>query len=276
MRRRWVLNVAVVLVALALAGVAWLDYQRPADEWRLTDLAPDDVHVVSVQYGDGTRLVIERDHAGWRISEPVTARASHFHVEQLLRLTRAPSEHRYDSTELDPQELGLIPPKIKLTFNGTAVGLGDTDAVDGLRYAMVGERVHLIPDALTPLIAGPWWNFLDRHILEQHDEPVALTTPVLAMRLRDGDWVIQRGELAQRRGDAFMADWAGVEALMARPLDSPPETEPDVRVELAGGGHRRFAATQEDGEVRLVDLDSGVAYVLSQELRHYLLTGEER
>ena len=273
MRRRLWLNVVVVLVALVLAAIAWLDYQQPDDDNGLTSLRPDDVGVIRVQREDGDGLRMERQGDGWLITDPVTAPASTFHVEQLLELTRAPRQASYEPGEVDPEALGLIPPRIKIAFDGTGIGLGDAEGE--LRYAMTGNAVHLIPDGLMPLISGPWWNFLDRHVLADGIEPIALKTDDLELRREAEHWDVTVGDLDDDAAAQLMDDWMEMEALVARPLDEPPGAEADVTLRLENGTERRFAALEEDGEVRLVDLDSGVAYVMSAEVRAYLLTGEE-
>ena len=274
MRRRLLINLVILLLAAGLAAVAWLDLQRDDATPRLTELTPAEVQVVRLQQQDGRTLRMERRERGWWITEPVETRASDFHVEQLLELTRAPTRSSYTMDEIDPGRVGLLPPDVKLAFNGTGVGLGETDAVDGLRYAMVGERIHLVPDDLMPLIGGPWWNFLDRHIIGDRGEPVGLEAPGLSIRRDDDDWWTE-GDAVGVDAAELMADWRSVEALVARPLDEPPEAEPEVTVTMADGSARRFVRAEEDGEIRLVDLDSGVAYVFNKELREYLLTGRE-
>lgn len=274
MRRRLAINLVILLLAAGLAAVAWLDLQRDDATPRLTELTPAEVQVVRLQQQDGRTLRMERRDEGWWITEPVETRASDFHVEQLLELTRAPAQASYAMDEIDPDRVGLFPPEVKLAFNGTGVGLGETDAVDGLRYAMVDERIHLVPDDLMPLIGGPWWNFLDRHVIGDRGEPVALEAPGLGIR-QDGDGWRTEGDAVGVDAAELMSDWRSVEALVARPLDEPPEAEPEVTITMADGSQRRFVRAEEDGEIRLVDLDSGVAYVFNQELREYLVTGRE-
>lgn len=275
MRRRLFINLAIILLAALLALVAWLDVRYDGGPPRLTGLSPAGVDVVRLQQEDGRSLRMERLGGGWWLTEPVRTRASDFHVEQLLELTRAPSEASYAMDEIDPGRVGLLPPQVQLAFNGTGVGLGDTDAVDGLRYAMVDQRVHLIPDSLMPLIDGPWWNFLDRHVIGDAGELVELQTPAFVIRRSDDGWEVVDGEADGVDVPKLMADWQSVEALVARPLDAPPDAEPEVRAVMADGEERRFVKAEEDGEIRLVDVDSAVAYVFNQDLRRYLLTGRE-
>ncbi|WP_290635119.1 DUF4340 domain-containing protein [Aquisalimonas sp.] len=276
MRRRLLINLAVVALAGLLAAVAWLDLERGDQSPRLTGLSPDEVRVVRIQDADGETLRMERSGEGWLITEPVEAPASQFHVEQLLELGRAPSERRYPLDDVDARELGLIPPQIKVAFNGTGIGLGDTEPMDGLRYAVVDDRVHLIPDGLMPLLDGPWWNFLDRHLLPRGATVTALETPALAGRTGDDDWQVDRGDLDADELAELAAAWSEAEALVARPLDDPPDVDtPDVRLCLDEGRERRFVATEESGEIRLVDMDSRVAYVLPEHVRGYLLDGRE-
>lgn len=276
MGRRLLINLAVVALAALLAAVAWVDLEREGDAPRLTGLTPEEIRVVRIQDGDGETLRMERSGDRWAITAPVEAPASQFHVKQLLELSRVPSERRYGVDDVDAGELGLIPPQIKIALNGTGIGLGDTEPVDGLRYALVDDQVHLIPDGLMPLLEGPWWNFLDRHLLPRGAAVTALETAALAGRAGDNGWEVDRGDLDADALTELAAAWNEAEALVARPLDDPPQTDtPDVRLCLAEGGERRFVSTEEAGEIRLVDMDSNVAYVLPEHVRDYLLDGRE-
>lgn len=275
MRRRILINLAVVALAGLLAAVAWVDFDRGEGVPRLTGLSPEEIRVVRIQDSDGETVRMERRGDRWAITEPVEAPASQFHVEQLLQISRAPSERRYGMDDVDGRELGLIPPQIKLALNGKGIGLGDTDPMDDLRYAAVDGEVHLIPDGLMPLLEGPWWNFLDRHLLPRGDAVTGLATAGFAGRANEDGWQVDRGDLPASGFAELAAAWQDAEALVARPLDETPVGTPDVRVRLEEGGERRFAATEEDGEIRLVDLDSGVAYVLPEHVRGYLLDGQE-
>lgn len=275
MRRRLLINLVVVLIAAALAAVAWLDVLRDGDPSRLTTLDADAVEVMRLQRQDRDDVRMERRPQGWWLTEPVEARASDFHVRQVLALAELRSEARYTTREVDPDEVGLTPPRAHIALNGTGIRLGAQDPVDDLRYAMVGERIHLVRDRVMPLVRGPWWNFLDRHVLGDGRAPAALVTDALELRREDAEWRVVRGDLDPAEAEALMAAWQDLEALVVRPLEAAPDGGADARVTFADGGERRFVTGQTDGEVRLIDIDAQRAYVLNEDVRRYLLTGKE-
>lgn len=275
MRRRLLINLVVVLIAAALAAVAWLDVLRDGDPSRLTTLDADAVEVIRLQRQDRDDVRMERRPQGWRLTDPVEARASDFHVRQVLALAELRSEARYTTREVDPDEVGLTPPRAHIALNGTGIRLGAQDPVDDLRYAMVGERIHLVRDRVMPLVRGPWWNFLDRHVLGDGRAPAALVTDALELRREDAEWRVVRGDLDPAEAEALMAAWQDLEALVVRPLEAAPDGGADARVTFADGGERRFVTGQTDGEVRLIDIDAQRAYVLNEDVRRYLLTGKE-
>lgn len=275
MRRRLLINLVVVLIAAALAAVAWLDVLRDGDPSRLTTLDADAVEVMRLQRQDRDDVRMERRPQGWWLTDPVEARASDFHVRQVLALAELRSEARYTTREVDPDEVGLTPPRAHIALNGTGIRLGAQDPVDDLRYAMVGERIHLVRDRVMPLVRGPWWNFLDRHVLGDGRAPAALVTDALELRREDAEWRVVRGDLDPAEAEALMAAWQDLEALVVRPLEAAPDGGADARVTFADGGERRFVTGQTDGEVRLIDIDAQRAYVLNEDVRRYLLTGKE-
>lgn len=276
MRQRLLINLVIVLIAAALATVAWLDVGRDGAPSRLTALEADTVKVIRLQRQDRDDVRMERRPQGWWLTEPVEARASDFHVRQVLALSELRSEVQYTTREVDPDEAGLTPPRVRVALDGTGIRLGAQDPVDdGLRYAMVGERVHLVRDRVMPLVGGPWWNFLDRHVLGDDRETATLVTEALEIRREAAGWRVVRGDLGSAEAEALMAAWQDLEALVVRPLETVPDGGPDARVTFADGGERRFVTGQTDGEVRLVDVEAQRAYVLNEDVRRYLLTGKE-
>ncbi|MDN3516833.1 hypothetical protein QWY84_04325 [Aquisalimonas lutea] len=276
MRRRLLINLVMVLIAAALAAFAWLDARRDGGPSRLTALDADAVDVIRLQRHDRDDVRMERRPQGWWLTEPVEARASDFHVRQVLALADLRSRAQYTTREVDPDEAGLTPPRAHVTLDGTGIRLGAQDPVDdGLRYAMVGERVHLVRNRVMPLVSGPWWNFLDRHVLGEGREAAALVTEALEVRREEAGWRVVRGDLDPAAAGALMAAWQELEALVVRPLETAPDGGQGARVIFADGGERRFIAGQADGEVRLVDVEAQRAYVLNEDVRRYLLTGRE-
>lgn len=276
MRRRLLINLGIVLIVSVLAVVAWLDVGRDGAPSRLTALEADTVEVIRLQRQDRDDVRMDRRPQGWWLTEPVEARASDFHVRQVLALAELRSEVQYTTREVDPDEAGLAPPRVHIALDGTAIRLGARDPVeDGLRYAMVGERVHLVRDRVMPLVRGPWWNFLDRHVLGDGRETTALVTEALEIRREAAGWRVVRGDLDRAGAEALMAAWQDLEALVVRPLETVPDGGPAARVTFADGDERRFVTGRADGEVRLVDVDAQRAYVLNDDVRRYLLTGKE-
>ena len=271
MTRRLLINLTIVLLALGLAAVTWLDpHEGPA---RLTGLAPVEVDVLQVQRAEREPLRLERRSDGWWLTEPATTRASDDHVAKILDLVRARSRARYSLDEVDAAELELTPAPVHVAFNGTGVALGATDAMGRLRYALVDETVHLVDERVMPLLTGSWWNLADRRLLGADREPVALATPDLELQRDAGGWQVVRGDVSEREADAIMTAWQEAEALVARPVSALPDDPDTATITFADGSERIFARDSERGEMRLVDRDSGLAYVIDDGLRTYLLTG---
>lgn len=271
MNRRLCINLTIVLLALGLAAVAWLDPHEGPE--RLTGLAPAEVDVLRVQRAEREPLRLERRGDGWWLTEPVSTRASDDHVAKILDLVRARSRARYTLDQVDAAELDLTPARVQVAFNGTGVALGATDAMDRLRYALVDETVHLVDERVMPLLTGSWWNLADRRLLGPDSEPVALATPELEVRREADGWRVVRGDVTQDEADAIMTAWQEAEALVVRPVSAPPDAADTATVTLADGSERTFARDSERGEMRLVDRDSDLAYVVDAGLRTYLLTG---
>ncbi len=273
MRRRWMRLVALAAVAAAIVLVVWLQPGGPVGEPRLTGLQPDAIDDVRVQRPNREDLVLRRGRSGWEILAPSRAAASEFHVRQVLEVARARSEVRFERDALDAGTLGLDPPGVRLELDEVVLEFGGTDPVDGYRYVAVDDRVHLVRDSVTPLLEGGWWNFLDRHLVPPGWEPVSVETDRYHLVREGGSWRDRRGNLSREQISSLTADLRLASALVVREGRRQADAEPALTIRFDNDEVRRFVPTEQDGELRLHEQESGLAYVLDGAVRRYLLTG---
>lgn len=271
MRTRWPWLMLLLAGVIALAGWLLLDgagVVRPL----LPGIEPETVERLLIQRPSTETVELQRRQGQWWLHAPSEVSANDFHVRQLLNVARARPQAEYALAEVEPERLGLDPPRVRLQLDEAVVLFGDTDAVDGLRYVQVEDRVLLIADRIMPLLEGAWWNLIDRRLLPAGRSLEAVETPHYRLYRGQEDWQAEPA-IAVAAGD-IAADWSNAAALVVREVRRRQGEDGDVRLLLDDGSSRALRLDQEDGERRLVDDSRGLAYVFDGATLDYLLRGD--
>ncbi len=274
MARRWWLTLVLFVLVGALAAVAWLEPGPGEDSARLSELRSEQVAELHIQRRNEETLRFQRGAQGWHMTHPAELPASTFHLEQVLGLLRAPSVSSYHPDELDLDQLGLSPPRVRLTLDDREILLGSSHPVGSRRYLQHAGRVHLVQEGVMPLLEGPWWNFIDRHLVFPGQRLQRVETPDFTLQHEEGRWVLAAGALPQDvTAEDIAAAWQAASALVVRSVRREADADAPVRLHWADGGGRALRPEDESGEARLTDAERGLAYALDRRFRSYLLSG---
>ncbi len=246
-KRLLLVNLALfgLLALLALLIGRELAPRAPAD--RLSELSAEQVGRIVIERDGGDMLRLVRDRQRWRLVEPRALPASEFHVASVLALLEAPVGARYPVAQMDLEALGLSRPRLRLRLGDQAFVFGDIEPLSRQRYLLHGEQVLLIQDSVSPLLRGPWWNFIDRSLLGVTDE-------IVAIELADGRMLLgpPLHELLNR--------WRAASARIVQPMQPAEAALGDELVmRLASGEQMRWRLV--DGEQpRVLRADLELAY----------------
>ena len=154
---RWKTTVVLLIATIGLgAYVSLYDLRRPTREEQETrskqviNLTPEDVRRLTVELGK-TRLVLESSADGWRLTEPVQARADSQLVQQLLAHLQPLTAERMlalkNDQPLTPSQFGLDPAKGTLTIESnsgiTTLRFGEATPVGHHQYASLGDQTRI-------------------------------------------------------------------------------------------------------------------------------------
>jgi hypothetical protein len=153
MRRPFLVNSALLLVATALAVAVWLSTEQQNREANitLTSLTPNQVNSIIIENGSGPAVHLERKTDGWTLTQPSTEKADQAKVEKLLQITQGVSIRRFEAPQ-DLTEFGLSPPQATITLNQTRIEMGVLHPINQRRYIRVGNTVHLTNDLFYHLL----------------------------------------------------------------------------------------------------------------------------
>lgn len=234
LRRRWLVNLALLAVVVTLAAftVYYRQQERTEPGPPLAALATENVDRMRIERPGQPAIVIEKHAENWRLTSPVAARANRFNVENLLRVPSARSELKLDGA--DPAAYGLVTPQAKLEVGTETFEFGTLHPFHSQVYVRHRGVVHLVSaQALHAVLRAPN-HFIDARLLEPERRLVGLRLPGFTLDLKDGRWQHQltTKDLASDRIGDFVARWTNAHALAVEPAGTRPALA-SVRLMLA-------------------------------------------
>ncbi len=184
------------LLALLFAGVAGAYYgleakgKKSEDANQLLRADDKDVDSVSITRGE-ERVVVKREANGWRLNEPIRAKAEKTEIASLIQaLLTARPERTIDEQPKSLGEYGLLRPAIRLTVSlkgdrpPFVLLLGDKNPNGFSVYAKRADQpaVFLLSNTLRTRLDRKAADFLDKTLLEL--EPDKVKTLQLATKGR--------------------------------------------------------------------------------------------
>lgn len=190
MKSRWILNLVLAAVVVALAAFVFLrPSKKPeASAPPLTAIAPESVQRIRLERPNQEPVVIARAGDDWRLEAPLKARADRFRVDGLLHVATAPVETRFAAPAGALAQYGLDKPQARLWLNGAEIRFGALHAFQNAQYVLYNGQVALIPAASFRAVASPVNAFFSTHLVEDKRKPIAFALPGFSLALRDGIW----------------------------------------------------------------------------------------
>ena len=221
MRNRWLFNLGllllVVLLGLTLYYLRATEQRSPAPQ--LTALTPAAIERARIVFADGQEVSLQKQHNRWSLVTPVRARASQAMMHNLMALATATSSLQLPANTENLKKYGLDVPKAKLWLNDTEFGVGIEHPFKDARYVLHDNQIKLVAARNFMPAAYRYHNLIDKRLLEEGDEPVAIVLPQQSLQLRDGKWKVQAGnlDLTPNQINAFFDDWRFARAFAVEP-----------------------------------------------------------
>ncbi|CAK0757514.1 conserved hypothetical protein [Gammaproteobacteria bacterium] len=274
------LNLALLAMVVGLAGVMlWKPGIKPPESPPLlAACVPETVTRVIIERAGHATVTLTRVDTTWRVEAPFSAPANAYRIRTLLDLCQAPSHSRYPMASVDLAPLGLLPPRAVIHLGGVELRLGSTEPVEGQRYVLFKDTVHLIQDSLYPT-EDDATGFIDPALLPKEARIVALSLPALpgsaafGVTLTEGRWRLDppRPDLSADVVSTLMEQWRRARALEVR-LDAPEEALGTVTLTLEGvTTPLLFDVLSLSPEVVLRRTDLGLRYVFPRDTATGLL-----
>lgn len=280
MNPRFLLNLALLAVVIALGLIAWL---RPGIEpepapQQLTDLNQDSVSTMEIVRIDG-RIGFRRQGGQWFISGDPELPADPLQMSSLLRLANAEIKRHYPAGELDLAGLELDPAPITVKFDSTELAIGSTDPLENLRYVRNGDTVALVQDTFYTMLKGKRTNFASRRLLPENATIEAIALPdVTVARNADGHWVLDPGRenVSADAIQTLVDGWTMAQALWVAESGDIPGDSQTITVTLVGEElPMTWYLVTTDNSTSLLRPDLGLKYEIGGGLGDQLLKLED-
>jgi hypothetical protein len=278
-RKRWWLNLALIalLGGLVLFAIYQPGKKPPESAPKLTTLATDAITRVRIERSGQEAIVLEKSATGWRLKEPIAARANSFNVESLLRVAGADVNATIANGEQTLGQFGLDTPRARVWLDDEEFAFGDLHPLKNQVYVRYRKQVYLIPSHLFGPAGYDFRRYLASRLLEEDRKPVSFKLPGFAVVLKDGSWQREPADkdLTGDRINDFVREWQYASAL---DVDRYSGQRVLGRIDIAFAGEGDKTQTLSLGilsykpEFVLYRQDEGLEYRFPEETGKRLLT----
>lgn len=167
MRARWLLNLLLLLLVTGLGVVAYLrpGLEAPESPATLSSLLPEHVQQLQIERAGHASIKINRTADGWQLIHPIKLRANRFRIEPLLQIRRAISHSSFSVVTTSLEQYELVQPAVVLQLDNERYAFGGVEVLNGYRYVMVGDTVHLLSDRIHNHLQMSPYDFVSLQLL---------------------------------------------------------------------------------------------------------------
>ena len=263
MSSRGILNFALLIFVAGLGAVVYfqpgLDKEQQAT---LTTLTPEKIQHIEISAQGVQTITLVKEQNAWRITSPVEISANEFRIESILGLLGAQSHTQYKKTQVDLAKLKLDKPRYLIRFNDLSIALGDTEPLEGRRYVLIGDAVHLIDDAYSHHLTEGISGFVSIKLLPKKSRIVALTLPTIALTQTDGRWKLSPEQnVSADKTNALIDAWRTASATRVEPWTETDAHQGKIIISLKDQPNAiNYLIVATSPELILARPDIGMAY----------------
>jgi len=257
--RRWVLNLALLVLVGGLGALAWWQMQQPAAQPdTLLRLTRGDITRVTItrELGSAPPEVIRLERAGerWRMLEPKQVDANATRISQLFTLLDETVTASYDAAGKDLKQYGLEPGSASLAFNAETVVFGAENPISRKRYLLHDGKIKLVSEAVFGLLTGEATTLVANKLVPEGRTVKAVSLPA--------------GFNASAAG--LLQKWQSADALRVEAY-AGEASQGKVVLTLDDGNKLTLDLLSDEGELVLANIVSGIRYVCAEPQRKILL-----
>lgn len=275
MNTRNLLNLFLLVFVASL--VALVIYEPGKDEPttppKLTKLKETEINHISLQANNSV-VELSKTKSGWIMLKPYQHPANSFRIDSILKLLSAVSFSKNSLTNLNPEKFGLDKPVASISFNkSTTIVFGHNKSLNNHRYVKIGSNLHMIADTFYYQLAAKAESFIDHKLLPQNSIITILNLPNKNFIQKDSKWTItpKPEKFSADSINQLINEWQLSQAYDIEVMKATPKAKADISIKLANKTSLRFKIENNKDSFVLINIDSGLRYILSKDRKDKLL-----
>jgi len=277
MSKRNLLNLILLIFILVL--LAFVIYEpgneKPITPPTLTNLTADDVEHIKIERLDNKNTIeLKKINNNWIMLKPYQLPANSFRIDSINKLLSTVSFSQNNLNNLNPSEFGLNQPVATITFNHkTSIVFGHNKSLKHHRYVKIDSALHMIADTFYYQLAAKAESFISHKLLPQNSKIIKLKLPTLSLTKKEEKWIVTP-KASTVSADAFntiIDEWQLSQAYDIKVSPPSAKDKADITIYLADKNRIRFKIINNKDNFTLMNIDTGISYVLSSDRKDKLL-----
>lgn len=272
MKKRWLLNAALLAVVVALGVFAYLKPRsdEPASH-PLSTVQADQIRQIRIERGSRPAIVVDKRKGLWVMTAPLVGRADSFQVERVLAILGARSAQRLAATELG--RFDLDQPQARLTIGEQDFSFGTVSALTREQYVLTGGAIYTVEPRYGAALPADATQLISKQLFASSEAPVRFEFKDFSVTRSGGKWRVtpEGAELSQDDLNRWADAWGQAQALRLEPYANSKPIG-NIKVELTDSKMLTLAILRREPELVLMRPDENLQYHFSSETARRLLT----
>ncbi len=279
MTSRSLLNLTMLAAVASLA--VWVYFkpkpQNDPQEYRISSQAAENVQSLRIERQGVEEIVLQKTGENWDLLEPIQGRADEIKVGQILEILTATSLRRFPAIDLE--RFDLLQPAARLYVDKELFSFGGFVPITNEQYVANNGNIHLLAPRYATMLARQPIDLLSPRLFAQGEIPVGFEFEKVKVMEWDDGWRIApeklKSSLTQNEFIHWVQSWQQAYAAgLSLSAEGPSQTgdgKQGIKITLRGGGGIQLIILQQQPELVLLRVDTGVRYRFPGEMGRRLL-----
>lgn len=278
MTSRSLLNLTMLAAVASLA--VWIYFkpkpQNDSQEYRVSSQAAENVQSLRIER-QGVGIVLQKIGENWDLLEPIQGRADEIKVGQILEILTATSLRRFPAIDLE--RFDLLQPAAQLYIDKELFSFGGFVPITNEQYVANNGSIHLLAPRYATMLARQPIELLSPRLFSQGEIPIGFEFEKVKVMELDGGWRIApekpNASLTQNEFIHWVQSWQQAYAAgLSMDTEGPNQIgdgKQGIKITLRGGGGIQLTILQQQPELILLRVDTGIRYRFPGETGRRLL-----
>ena len=281
MSKRNLLNLALLILIIALITIVIYKPGKDAaikpptlttlDKSNITHLKINRHSVDSAE----KEVEFKKTSDGWVMLKPYSLPANTFRIDSILEILSTVSYSQNNLEKLDLTTFGLTKPLATITFNNkTRLHFGHNKSLKNHRYIQIGSILHLTADTFFYQLAAKPESYINHKVLNKKHKIIKLKLPTISLEKTKDSWQVtpKQKRFSMDAVNKLINEWQLSQAYDVNKIKPNRKNKADIIISLDNNTNINFKIENSKSSFNLINLNTGVRYILSSDRKDKLLT----